>query len=59
MVYVAWRVRNMYVAMLVYVAANTSGMVGAARRGRPMVGAGRLSAEGRLFGLTTDDAGIS
>ena len=58
MVYVAWWVRNMHVAMVVYVAANTIGMVGAARRGRPMVGAG-LSAEGRLFSLTTDDAGTS
>lgn len=28
MVYVAWRVRNMYVAMVVHVAANTIGMIG-------------------------------
>ena len=58
MVYVAWRVHNMHVAMVVYVAANTIGMVGAARRGRLTTGAG-LSAEGRIFSLTTDEAGIS
>jgi len=28
MVYVAWRVRNMHVAMVAHVAANTTGMIG-------------------------------